>query len=421
MLDESGSASDLGLVMAARILPVVLFVLVGGVWADRVRRDRLMVASNVVRFGAQGTLALLITVGGAQIWHFVALQAVWGFGAAFFGPASSGIVPQAVGRELLQRANALLFLSDSTGAIVGPALGGILVVLVGPGPALAADAVTFAVSALLLSRLRITRVGETTTGTPFLRDLSAGWRVVRSRTWIWASVVDFSLFQLVVLGTFGVLGPVIAEQELNGASSWAVIVTAFGLGSVIGNVVALRVRPRRPLVAAYAAIVGVAPGLVLLGLGAPTPVIAAAQVVAGAAGGFAGILWETTLQEKVPREVLSRVVAFDRMGSVGLRPLGLAAAGPAAVVFGADATLVAAGVFVVVSTAVLLAVPDVRALVRDHEPEQAVLAETRPAALAAAGFAQADAEIIAEAPAEGGRSGHDVAEPLERWGQSTAR
>jgi len=360
VLDLTGSVADLGLVLAARQVPLAAFVLVGGVWGDRLPRHAVMVGSDLVRLASQGLLAGLLIGHQATLWELAVLQAVHGTATAFFRPAATGVVPQTVSAELLQAANAMIFLASSSATIVGPAISGALVAAVGPGWALAVDAASFGVSASFLARLDVRGRAQAAAG--FLAELAAGWNEVRSRTWLWSSIMDFALFQFVVLSSFLVLGPAVAKADLGGASAWAAILACFGGGSVAGALAAMRVQARYPLRAAVVVILGMAPVLLLLGAAAPTPAIAAGAFVGGAALSFCDTLWVTTLQSHIPADSLSRVSAYDWMGSTVLFPLGLAVAGPVAAAVGIRETLFGACAFLVVSSCVMLSLPAVRHL-----------------------------------------------------------
>jgi MFS family permease len=373
VLDLTGSASALGLVMTARLVPTVVFYLAGGVWGDRLPRHHLMVGSNVVRFVSQCATGVLLIGGHGTVEMLIALQAVHGAATAFYRPASSGIVPRLVRRVDLQQANALMWGAISVGGVLGPALSGVLVATVGPGWAILGDGVSFGVAAVLLLRLGRYDLGTAPRGATFWADLRSGWDEVRSRTWLWTSIAYFAVFQLVYIPSISILGPIISKQSLGGATAWALIVTGIGIGSILGNVLALRVRASRPLVAAYVLILGTVPGLVLLAVPAPAPAIAAAEIVAGAVFGLATAYWETTLQKGVPPHALSRVSSYDWMGSTALRPVGLALIGPVAMAVGLRTTVLVAAAVVLVSSVAILAVPDVRA--QGDEPEEELPAE----------------------------------------------
>jgi predicted MFS family arabinose efflux permease len=369
VLDLTGSASDLGLVLFARILGQVLLFLAGGVWADRFPRQHVMVASHAVRFVSQGVLGFLLVSGHARIWQLIVLQLVHGAATGVFRPAASGLTPQLVPAEQLQAANGLMYLTLSIGGIGGPAVGGALVATAGAGWALVGDSITFAIAAVLLARIPplgyVERPRES-----FWQELAGGWREVRSRTWLWASIVDFAVFQMIYLATIMVLGPLVAKQSLGGAGAWAGILVAFSFGTLLGNMWAIRVRPRRPLVFSWSVILLCGPSLILLAFRTPAWTIALTEIGSGLAIGVAGTVWETTLQQNVPREALSRISAYDWMGSTALRPLGLAIVGPIAAAVGVKETLLAAFALTMVCSLTLLAIPDMWRVTAKGVPEQ---------------------------------------------------
>jgi len=354
ILDLTGSATDLGLVLAARTVALGVFLLIGGALADRFPRQRLMVVSDLVRFGTQGAFAALLLGGSAHLWELVALQALNGAATALFQPASVGLTPETVSPPLLQQANALLSMTVSVAGIAGPALAGVLVALASPGWAIAVDAASFLASALFLSGLAIPprTVGKREA---VAQQLATGWREVRTRSWVWVSILNFMLFQLLVLATYQVAGPLIAKESLGGAGAWAVILAAVGIGSIVGNAIALVFEPRRPLRFAFWIGFLYLPAIVLLGVRAPTYAIAAASIVYGIAWSLPDTLWFTALQEHIPPDAISRVSSYDWLGSIALRPLGYAVVGPAIASIGVEATLLgAAALFAVVNAATLL-------------------------------------------------------------------
>jgi MFS family permease len=370
VLDLTGSPSALGLVLGARLVPMVAFYLAGGVWGDRLPRHRLMVGSNLLRFASQSALGLLLIAGHGTVALLVVLSAVHGAATAFYRPASSGIVPRLVDRCDLQQANALMWGAIAVGGVLGPALAGILVATAGAGWAILGDGISFLFAAVLLLRLGRYDLGTAPTGSSFWSDLGSGWKEVRSRTWLWTSIAYFAIFQLVYIPTISVLGPLISKQSLGGPTAWALIVTGMGIGAILGNVFALRLRVSRPLLASYLLILGTVPGLLLFALPASALVIAAAEIVAGAVFGLAGTFWETTLQKGVPADSLSRVSSYDWMGSTALRPLGFAIVGPVAALVGVRATVLGVAAIVVVSTVAILCVADIREQRdADGEPE----------------------------------------------------
>jgi MFS family permease len=364
ILDEDGSATDVGIVYAANILARVAFMLAGGVWADRLSRRRVMLVADAARAICTGVLAAAVIRGGAPLGLFVAMVAVHGVGAAFFTPASTGLVQQTVSAPLLQRANALLGIAHSGGSVLGPALGGAMIALAGPGAALATDAGTFVVSAAALLAMHPPEHDRGPVDAGFLADMSEGWAEFRGRTWVWVIVLQYAVWHMLVLGPFMVLGAVVARDQLGGAGAWAVILAAAGLGELAGGIVALRLRPRWPLRALTWAGLLWTPQVALLAMHAPAWPIAAAALLAGAGMAFALAIWNTALQEHVPARALARVSSYDWAATLVFLPLGFALAGPAASALSVSTVLWLGIAWSVASAAIVLAVPSVRAMGR---------------------------------------------------------
>ena len=367
VLDLTGSKADLGYVLAARSLPQVVFLLAGGIWADRLPRHRVMVASNVLSGLSQGAVAALLLSGHARVWHLAALAAVNGASSAFFFPASTGILPQTVPRPMLQSANALLRLGLNGGFIGGAALGGLVVGATSPGTGIACDAASFLLAALFVGFMRIP-ASLRMEGSSFVGELVEGWREFSSRPWLWAIVLQFGFVNAAEQGSEQVLGPAIAKAHLGGATAWGLILTAQSVGLVAGGLVLLRLRPERLLRAATLGFLLTVP--FLLALSVP---VALAGVVAGAALAGIGIevfqvLWDTTLQQEIAQEKLSRVSSYDALGSFVLIPLGLAAAGPIAQVVGTRPTILGAAALSLTATLAVLLVRDVRTIRRARVP-----------------------------------------------------
>jgi MFS family permease len=372
-----GDASDLGVVLAAGGIPYAFLAIAGGVLSDRVGRREVMIASDVVRAVTQALTATLLLTGTAEVWMLVVLAAVYGTSGAVFMPALMGLIPQTVPAERLQEANALLGITRSIATVAGPALAGIVIAVGDPGDAIALDALTFAASAACLLALRpavapaVAADGEDR----FAVRLRAGWREVRSRPWLAYGLVAMGAYHVLVLPAVYVLGPVLASRELSGASSWAIIVVCFGVGTIAGNLLALRLRVRRPVMVAALALVGACTQAAILGTGLGTAGIAALELVAGFAVSLFFILWDTSLQEQVPPHAVSRVSSYDFTVSLGLMPIGMAVAGPIAAIAGLHATLLGMSALGAVVALAWLAVPDVRAVRR---PEPAPVDAQRP-------------------------------------------
>jgi MFS family permease len=343
VLDLSGSATSLGLVLAAAFVPRVVLLLPGGVIADRLPRRVVVLVTDLLRAVSQALVAYLLLSGQAQVWQLILLFFVYGAADAFFSPASTGLVPEVVSSERFQQANALLSLSASIALIAGPALAGVLVAAWGPGVVFAVDAATFAVSSCALALLGGFLRRAVAAGSGVVADLRAGWHEVAGRTWVWTSIAYFSLSNLAVAPLF-VLGPVVAKESLGGAEAWGLILMGAGIGSLLGDAAALVLRPRRALMPGYLALATWSLAPLLLAHRSSPVVVAAAGALGFAALSFSNALWLTTLQERIPSRSLSRVSAYDWLGSRLFQPIGYALAGPAGAAFGIPATLVAGAV-----------------------------------------------------------------------------
>ena len=363
VLELTGSKTDLGLVLAARSLPQVLFLLVGGIWADRLPRHRVMVFSNVVSALSQGAIAALLLTGQAEVWHLLALAAVNGLSTAFFFPAATGIVPQTVPHAMLQPANAILRLGQNASWIGGAAFGGLVVAATSPGVGLAVDAASFLVAAVLLAMIRLPATLRMEASS-FFAELAEGWREFSSRTWLWVIVLQFGFVNAMILGVEGVLGPAVANEDLGGAAAWGLILTSQSVGLILGGLLLLRVRPRKLLLAGTLGFLLTIP--FPLGLAGPLPVAALILLAAVAGIGIEifGIMWDTTMQQEIPQEKLSRVYSYDALGSFVLIPLGVAIVGPVSELIGTRATIIGATAISLTATLAVLLVRDVRTIER---------------------------------------------------------
>ncbi len=374
VLDLGGSATDIGLVAAANLVPLLVFLLVGGVWADRLPRQRVMLVADLCRAALQVVAATLLVSGTAHIWHLVLLQIALGTCEAFFRPAHTGLVPQTVSPERLQQANGLLSVANNVSLTVGAALGGVIVAAVGAGWAIGLDGLTFLVSAAFLWRQR-PRPPPPAAAPPsdpgFARDLAAGWREFVSHTWLWVMVAGASAFLFFVDAPAGVLGPVVAKASYNGPSTFGFIMAAMGLGQITGSLAAMRWRPERPLLVVAAGMSFTAIPLALLAVRAPVAPLFVAFAVMGIEWGLFDTFWVTCVQQHVAPDALSRVSSYDYLGSLAFYPAGLVLAGPLSRVLGISGVLwLGAAMAVVISVGQLL-VRDVRRLTwRTPAPER---------------------------------------------------
>jgi predicted MFS family arabinose efflux permease len=363
VLSVDPSPSTLGFVLASRFGALVPSLLIAGVVADRMPRKAVMIGSDLTRLVAQAAIAALLITASARPWELILLAALYGFGEAFFRPTVTGFIPEVVSAERMQQANALLATTTSVSTVAGPLIAGLLIVAFSPGWAIAVDALTFLASAVLLSGVSPRRTVRQTSATVW-RDVVEGWNVFRSRTWLWVDGVYAALGNFAVLAPLMSLGPLVASRHLGGAGSWAAIVTALGLGSVLGGVTLLRTQPRRPLLVGVPLLALLALPPALLAVPAATPLIAAGAFAGGFGLAVFNTLFETTVQHHVEPAALSRVAAIDWLLSLGLSPFGFVAASLSASAFGVQVPLTVAAVWIVISTAVVIAIPDVRRLQR---------------------------------------------------------
>jgi len=360
VLDLTGSASDLGLVLAANEIPLILFLLVGGVIADRLPRHLVLVASNAVAGACQGLVAVLLFTGNATVWTLVAIEAVQGTATAFTFPAMQGVVPQVVPRGQLQEANALLGLTRNVLRIGGPAVGGLIVATAGSAWAIAADALSFVIAAAFFARLALPST-QRLKAPNMLTELREGWDEFTSRTWVWVIVVAFGVLNGVHVGALFVLGPAIADETI-GRAYWGVVLGAIGLGAVVGTVLLLRVKLRHPLRAGMLGCLALPPLLLVLGMAPSTVVLVLLAVAVGVGSEVFSIGWETALQQHIPGDRLSRVASYDAVGSFVMSPVGMIAAGPLAAAFGVREVIVTGAVAYAAIALATLVVPSVRNL-----------------------------------------------------------
>ena len=352
------SATSVGIVLACRQVAAAAIALAAGVVADRLPRHAVLVVVASVQAAAQAVAGGLIASGHATVLLLAALGVIYGLADGFVIPTSQGLIPAVVSASRLQQANALLGLSRSILGFAAPALGGILVTLGSPGSAILVDAASFAVAALLLVRVRVAPRADAVRPEPFLRELRGGWQEFKRQTRIWTTIVFFGL-GIFAAAPFGVLGPLVAKQDLGGAKAWATVVSAAGIGAIMGGLVAMRVRVSRPLAASCVAALPYGTQLRAFGLRAPLWARVCVAVFAGATLAVHIALWFTVFQREVPESARSRVSSYDARGAFVLIPLGAALAGPFAAAVGAHAAMIACGAFTIGCNLAILGVPSV--------------------------------------------------------------
>lgn len=357
--------TGVGVVLAVWTAPFVVLVIFGGVLSDRFGARRMMIGADVVRVVTQGTLAIAFLVGVPPLWLLVVMAALAGCAAAMFQPGVNSMVPL-VARDV-HRANATIKVADSMALLVGPGVAGVLVTFAGAGLVYAIDAGTFAVSALCLLLVRVAAPAWAG-GHSVLRDLRVGWREFRVRTWMWSVILVWIVFGLFVFGPIIPVGSVLVTARLGGpAYGW--VESALGAGTILGGLIAMTVRPARPLAAGAVGTFGFALLPLVLGSTAPLIVLLAGAFVAGVAWAFWSVMWATSVQTQVAPEVLNRVTAYEVAGSVSGLAAGQAIAGPLAALTGGEQLLRLSTIVCVLGCCVLLAVPAVRNLKRRTEPD----------------------------------------------------
>jgi predicted MFS family arabinose efflux permease len=361
---DIGSPSDVGIVLAAHAVPLIAFLLIGGVWADRLPRHRVMVVTDLVRFALHALLAALIFSGDVEIWMIAVIEALFGTADAFFRPAYTGLIPQTVPESEIQPAKATFSTVETAAEFIGPALATALVLGVGPGYAFAIDAATFIVSAAFLLPLRPRARGELGVRTTVLTELREGWTEVRSRDWIWVIILAFSLALLTSFGPWQTLGATVSIEQYDTRATFGIATAAMGAGTILGALIGFRWRPRHPMRTGMLLALPWPASFAIFAIGLPLPLLLVVFTATGTCVALFGIWWETALAERVPPHVLSRVTAYDWMGSLALLPLGYLLAGPLGERLGATEVLIGGSVLALVFLSSALTVRDVRALRR---------------------------------------------------------
>jgi MFS family permease len=361
------SPTAVGIVLACRQVAAAVIALAAGVIADRLPRHLVLVVVAAVQAAVQGVVGGLVLSGHASVTLLAVLGAVYGLADGFVIPASNGLIPAVVSKARLQQANALIGLSRSILGFGAPALGGILVAAGSPGSAIVIDAVSFAVAAALLWRVRVAPRDDVVEPEPFLRELRQGWSEFRRQRWIFNTIVFFGIGNFAGQ-TWGVLAPLVMKEHYGGASTYGLVLSAFGAGLVVGGVITLRWHQSRPLLASCLGAVPFGLGQFMLAALVPLPVLVATQVLVGTTLAIHLALWFTVFQQQVPEAARSRVSSYDALGSFVLIPVGTAVSGPIAAALGVRTTLLAAGVIILATNLLVLAQPAVWGIRNEPAP-----------------------------------------------------
>jgi predicted MFS family arabinose efflux permease len=369
VLKVTGSTADLSYVLAAQAAPMLVFSLLSGVFADRFRPQRVIIAGNLAVVAGEGIFGLLmLTTGHPPVWAMVSLEAVNGIGGAVFYPASQALLPQLVPEALLQEGSSISRLAMNLGQMTGAAAAGVVVAVAGPGLALTLCAIgmTGTVPMMLAVKGGRGAAARPAGGGPgMLAELREGWTEFRQHTWLWATVIQFCLVMMAFNGAVLVLGPVVARAHLGGPAAWGAISASDALGLIAGGLVSLRYIPRRPML--FVVLTGgfIALSPLALALVLPLPVICACAFAVGLACEVMMVQWTVAMATRIPSDKLARVSSYDAMGSLAAMPAGALAAGPLAARIGVSATQFAAAGVIVVSSALTLIPRDIRTIRND--------------------------------------------------------
>jgi MFS family permease len=362
VLDHThGSTAKLSYVLAAQIAPSLIFALVGGVIADRIAPQFVILAGNVMMAIGEGTFGILVLAGHPQLWQMIALECLTGTGMAVFYPASSALLPRVVPGRFLQEASAVSRLAMNGALMGGAVLAGFVVAAIGPGSALLICGTGLLGTLPLLLTLRVTAAAH---GRPpgLFTQLAEGWSEVRSRTWLWVVILQFTVVLMAWYGGFSVLGPVVARAHLGGPAAWGTITGTESLGLIVGGLVALRFSPRRPML--FIVLIGgsIAATPLALGMLWPVPLICAAAFILGVGIEIMMVQWTLALARNIPADKLARVSSYDALGSVMAMPIGAVLAGPIAASVGVPATEYGACVLILGASLLALLPREIRTL-----------------------------------------------------------
>ncbi|MFF2061883.1 MFS transporter [Streptomyces sp. NPDC058200] len=360
LLDAGYGASSVSFALGAWMVCFAGFVIVGGVLADRFTPRRMMVLADGVRLVGTAVLAAAFATGPPALWLVYALSALSGLGAAIFQPGVASMLPLMA--PDVQRGNAVLRVAESLTAMAGPAVAGVLAGFGGPGLIFGVNAATFAVSGLCLFLIRMPSVAPVT-GESMLHELIGGWREFRARPWLWGVIAVWSVYGITVLGPITPLEAVVVTER-HSSAMFGLMMTVNGAGNVVGGLLAMRLRPGRPLFAGTFALFGVIANVLVLAYDVPVPLLAAGFFTGGVSLAFWLVMWSTTVQTQIPNEALNRLHAYDVAGSLIMLAVGRALAGPVAEAVGLREVLVAGAVINVAVCGVLFAVPAIRGLKR---------------------------------------------------------
>lgn len=358
---KGATGTDLSLVMTARIAPMIIFMLLGGVIGDRFKRNRIVGGTDIIGSLFAGTSAISFIAGFANVPLLCVMGGLFGIFGALWWPAMSGVLPEILPKESLQRGNAVVGLLSNFGFVLGALTGGTVVTLYGSGWALLVDAVSFLVAGLLVWNIDLPAMPIREKNS-MLHDLKVGWFEFISRSWVVAVVVSFTFMNLCFEATISVLGPLAFNSGGHGPRNWSLNLAAITAGMVVGGIASFKIHFSRPLVLGMMSIALVPAWIYFMGFKLPLPIVLIGAFVAGIAVEIFTVVWGTSMQTNIPEQAYSRVVSYDAFGSYALAPIGIAFAGPIASWIGISHTLFVAASVALVAALIPLAVKSVRDL-----------------------------------------------------------
>jgi MFS family permease len=355
---------DLSIVMAARFIPLLAFMLFGGVIADRFQRNRLVGGSDMLGSFLAATSAISLIAGFSSVWLLALMGGLFGVLNAIWWPAMSGVLPEILPKEKLQEGNAVIGLMTNIGYIIGTLSGGVIVATAGAGWGLLVDAISFFIAGVIVWKLPlIEKLKEKSPG--IIHDLIVGWKEFISRSWVIAMVISFALINMAFESMLSVLGPLNFSNPVTGPRQWSYNVAGLSVGMLLGGIWVLKVKMTRPLLITMFLIAVSAVWDFSLAFGLPLWVTIVAGIFSGVSVEVFTVTWSTSLQSHIPEESYSRVNSYDALGSYGIAPLGIIAAGPLAMHFGVHAILMVTGAVTLIAAVATLLVPSVRNLRND--------------------------------------------------------
>ena len=335
-----GNGKSLSVVMAANALSLVLFSLIGGVIGDRFPRAWLVGITDILLAILVITNGIALITGNGSVTLFAIIGFFGGALNAIWYPAMSSLTSDLADPEILQESNSAIMLSSNIALILGTSIGGALVATIGSGWAILIDGLTFLIAGLILYSMRsATPAVVRVVASSAVSELRQGWREFISRKWVFTVVISFSFVVSMERAVYSVIGPLVADEYLGGPKPWSIILATWAIGSVIGVLLAARFKPKYPIRVAILTQLPLFFWFFSLANSTSVWLIAIFSFMVGIAFDFFYVLWITTLQQHIPRESLSKVMAYDVLGSLALAPIGLAIAGPVAETFGTRTVL----------------------------------------------------------------------------------